>query len=125
MFYRKKVDIVIKRYFEAFNANNFAAAAALFSPEGKLCPPFESAVAGQGAIAGYLKQEASQMTAYPDYPSIKDLEDGQIHVLGQVDAISFRVGVEWMFLFTEASEIESLSIRLRASMKELLSIRSA
>ena len=65
------------------------------------------------------------MTAHPDYLSIQNLQDEQICVGGQVDAIAFRVGVEWTFLFTEASEIKSLSIRLKASMKELLSIRPA
>lgn len=116
--------IAITRYFEAFNANDFGAAAALFSDGGELCPPFESAVVGPEAIAHYLNQEAGQMTAHPDYLSIQDLGDGELCVGGQVDAIAFKVGVEWTFLFTEASEIKSLSIRLKASMKELLTMRS-
>ena len=114
---------VAEQYFEAFNTNNFTTAAGLFVDEGELRPPFDSAIVGRAAIADYLEQEATQMTAYPK--NLDSLEDGCLQVIGQVDAISFRVGVEWIFIFTEAAEIKSLLIRLRTSMKELLSIRPA
>ncbi|MEM9808559.1 MAG: nuclear transport factor 2 family protein [Cyanobacteria bacterium P01_D01_bin.56] len=116
-------EATIRRYFEAFNNNAFIAAAALFSPQGKLSPPFEKAIVGRAAIARYLEQKAEEMTAYPQEPYADSSEDGQLHVVGQVDAIAFKVGVEWIFSLTASSEIQSLSVRLRASMEELLTIR--
>lgn len=116
-------EIIAKRYFEAFNHNDFKAIAALFALEGELHPPFEQAIVGRAAIADYLEREAREMKAYPQ--SFDDLsESGELQVMGQVDAIAFKVGVEWTFSLTEAAEIQSLSVRLRASMKELLDIRS-
>ncbi|MEM1251844.1 MAG: nuclear transport factor 2 family protein [Cyanobacteria bacterium P01_H01_bin.21] len=121
----KACENVAKRYFAAFNAHAFDAAAALFATEGALHPPFEAAIVGQAAIARYLGQEAGQMQVYPDEPYRYDGESSQLHAIGYVDATAFKVGVEWTFVFTNAIEIQSLSIRLRASMKELLAIRSA
>ena len=117
----KSLVAVVERYFKAFNENNFAAAADLFAAAGELCPPFDSKIVGRAAIADYLTQEATQMTACPK--RLDSLEDGHLRVVGLVDAIAFKVGVEWIFTFAATSEILSLSIRLRASMKELLSIR--
>lgn len=121
----KASEVAVKRYFEAFNANDFDAAAALFAKTGELRPPFGAAIVGPAAIARYLEQEAVRMTAYPEETCNDDAEDGQLRVTGQVDAIAFRVGVEWTFSFTETSKIQSLSIRLIASMKELLTMRPA
>jgi hypothetical protein len=43
----------VLRYFETFNSGNFAATAALFTSQGALYPPFESAIVGRDAIASY------------------------------------------------------------------------
>ena len=118
---KESCETVAERYFKAFNENRFIAAAELFAADGELRPPFDSAIVGRTAIAEYLEQEASQMTAYPD--SMDRLENGYLQVIGKVDAIAFKVGVEWTFAFTDDMAIESLSIRLRASMRELLTLR--
>ena len=119
----KTCEIASRRYFEAFNTNSFETAAALFASDGQLQPPFDSPIVGPAAIAQYLKQEASQMTAYPDAFHEYSAESRTLQVTGQVDAMSFKVGVEWRFSFTSTADIKSLSVRLRASMKELLAIR--
>ncbi|MEM8808159.1 MAG: hypothetical protein AAGF01_19230 [Cyanobacteria bacterium P01_G01_bin.38] len=36
---------------------------------------------------------------------------------------TFKIGVEWQFTLTSEVEIEAVSIKLLASMKELLSLR--
>ncbi|MGD1856856.1 MAG: nuclear transport factor 2 family protein [Leptolyngbyaceae cyanobacterium] len=113
---------VVEQYFKAFNTNDFTTAAGLFSAEGELHPPFDEAIVGPTAIAAYLQQEASKMKAYPK--SIAGADREQVEVIGQVDAVVFKVGVRWTFSLTEAAKIRTLSIRLLASMKELLTMRS-
>ncbi|MEO0348435.1 MAG: nuclear transport factor 2 family protein [Cyanobacteria bacterium P01_A01_bin.15] len=113
----------IRRYFETFNLHDFGAAAALFSVQGELHPPFEDAIVGRAAIAAYLSQEASQMKLFPGEPTVDGSDASRLVVLGHVNAIAFKVGIKWTFLLTKESEIESLSIRLRASMQELLTLQ--
>lgn len=113
----------VRRYFETFNLHDFGATAALFSAKGELHPPFEDAIVGRTAITAYLSQEASQMSLFPGEPTGDKSDANRLEVLGHVNAIAFKVGVKWTFLLTKESEIESLSIRLRASMQELLTLQ--
>lgn len=116
----------VERYFESFNAGDFDATAALFTAEGQLQPPFESAIVGTDAIARYLKAEAEGMQAYPQKLAVESVTDvtRRIVVKGHVKAIVFRVNAAWIFDLNARGEIQSVSVKLLASMQELLSLRS-
>lgn len=115
-------EAAARQYFELFNSNDFTAIGALFAKDGQLVPPFDEAIVGPGAITTYLEKEAGSMTVFPEAYEVR-LGENQCQVLGYVNAIAFKVGVEWMFCFSQAREISSLSIRLRASMGDLLKLR--
>lgn len=125
------VEAVIDRYFETFNAGNFEATAALFAPEGALCPPFETAVVGQKAIAAYLKQEAEGMqielrqcvqeTATSDQTAT---DETAVKVAGKVQTPLFGVNVTWAFRLNNSREIISVRIKLLAALEDLLKLKS-
>ena len=121
-----------EEYFRNFNQNQFDQTAALFAEDGELIPPFDSPLIGKQAILAYLEKEAGDITAYPKQWEIKDLEDNrrQINVTGKVNAIVFKVNVAWHFIInanskTDAPKIERVRVKLLASPKELLGLRSA
>ena len=118
---------VIGRYFSTFNAHQFGGTAALFEADGQLIPPFESPIAGRDQIANYLRQEASGMVACPSgYQTALMADDlTQVSVTGHVHAITFKVGVEWIFAVTPSEMLQSARIRLMASLKDLLPLRQS
>lgn len=118
-----------ERYFQTFNENQFDQTAALFVQEGKLIPPFDSPIVGEEAILAYLQKEAENITAYPArWESEEEGDFTYIKVTGKVNAVVFKVNVAWYFIIpnakTDASKIESVRVKLLASPKELLGLRS-
>ncbi len=117
----------VQQYFDCFNQKAFAQAAALFSQEGQLKPPFDDWVVGSDAIAQYLQQKAQNMTAFPQHWQVQRLETDswQLEVTGQVRAIAFKVNIAWHFIVNAEGTIDRASIKLLASPKELLGLREA
>lgn len=116
----------VERYFESFNAGDFDTTAALFAADGQLQPPFESAIVGVDAIAQYLKAEAEGMQAYPQELAVEPSTDitRRVVVRGGVQAIVFKVNAAWIFDLNKNGEIQSVRVKLLASMQELLGLRS-
>ncbi|MBD3881666.1 nuclear transport factor 2 family protein [Phormidium tenue FACHB-886] len=116
---------VIRRYFETFNDQNFQATASLFAAEGALYPPFEDALVGCEAIAGYLQKEAKGMKALPQQETFQVLDNGntEYKVGGKVLTAMFGVNVAWQFVLDPESKILSLRIKLLAALEELLSLK--
>ena len=119
-----------EQYFQTFNENQFDKTAALFTQAGKLIPPFDSPVVGEDAILTYLQKEADNITAYPQHWESEEEGDRTfIKVIGKVNAVVFKVNVAWYFIIpntkTDALKIESVRVKLLASPKELLGLRSA
>lgn len=112
----------IQRYFEVFNSGQFQTAAALFTPTGELCPPFESAIVGPELIAAYLQQEAGEMQALPQLWEPEQSEQPHT-VRGTVQTAVFRVNVAWLFWLNAEGQIDRLQIRLLAALRELLNLR--
>lgn len=117
---------VVARYFETFNQGDFQTAAALFSAQGKLLPPFESELVGPEAIAAYLTREAGGMKAVPRQfkPLNQDAVLLQVDVVGKVQTAAFQINARWRFQIDAQAEILMLEIKLMATLKELLSLTS-
>ena len=126
---------VTEEYFRNFNQNQFERAAALFSEEGSLVPPFEKPIVGRAAIATYLEKEAGNITAFPKRWETQLGEDGLLYVTvtGKVNAVVFKVNVAWYFTIRQSADnepetpavIERARIKLIASPAELLGLRSS
>ncbi|HHP7245028.1 MAG TPA: ketosteroid isomerase family protein [Elainellaceae cyanobacterium] len=118
-------DLGIYRYFEMLNAEDYSSAAALFTTDGALLPPFEEPVVGREAIAHYLATEAAGMRLHPSQGTLERLEDGntQYHITGKVQTSMFGVNVAWFFIFNPQSDIVSVRVKLLAAPQELLNIR--
>lgn len=121
---------LIHSYFDALNQKDFPRAAALFSQQGQLIPPFEKPIEGREAIAHYLATEASEMTLTPlscepqnEPKSTEEASLRSFRVEGKVKHTLFLVNVAWQFDMTTANEIESVQIKLLASLKELLKVK--
>lgn len=123
----KTAHRTIEQYFTDFNQQQFSRVATLFAADGEMHPPFEGAITGPDAIERYLQKSASDMTADPQQWEIEPAEDGswQLQITGKVTAIVFRVNVRWQFRVLPSGEIASARIKLLASPKELLNLRSA
>ncbi len=117
---------LVERYFETFNQAAFEQTAALFAESGQLIPPFEGAIVGSESILSYLNKQACDMHAQPQEWNVhsKDADQWQVEVIGKVKAMVFQVNVNWQFEIAPTGELESATIRLIASPKELLSLRS-
>lgn len=118
---------LIEQYFDSFNQGDFEKTASLFSQTGQLMPPFEDEITGPTEILSYLNKKAENMEAMPKQWSLYQEESDQwrVDVLGKVKAIVFQVNVNWQFTVTPSHEIGTAKIKLVASPKELLSLRSA
>jgi len=116
----------VEQYFDSFNRGQFEQTASLFSPAGQLIPPFEGSIVGSENILHYLNKQANSMAATPQDWTVAPKDGGQwqVDVLGKVKALVFQVNVSWQFLVTATGEIERADIKLMASPKELLSLRS-
>ncbi|MGJ3244628.1 MAG: ketosteroid isomerase family protein [Elainellaceae cyanobacterium] len=118
-------DFSIYRYFEMLNAEDYSSAAALFTTDGALLPPFEEPVIGREAIAHYLATEAAGMRLCPSQGTVEHLEDRntQYHITGKVQTSMFGVNVAWFFVLNPQSDIVSVRVKLLAAPQELLNIR--
>lgn len=118
-------EFVVLQYFETLNAGNFRATANLFSAEGQLHPPFESALIGPNAIVAYLEAEAEGMELMPRHGAIETNAQGEtfIKVVGKVTTAWFSVNVAWLFALDRSKKITSATVKLLASPQELLGLR--
>ncbi|MBK1987603.1 nuclear transport factor 2 family protein [Sphaerospermopsis aphanizomenoides BCCUSP55] len=115
----------VLRYFSTLNAGEFTATAALFTEDGVMYPPLESAVVGRDAIAYYLHQEAQDIKAEPQQGITENLADNQtqIQVTGKAHTSWCSVNVLWLFILNPQQEIIAAKIKLLASPQDLLSLR--
>ncbi|MBD2336762.1 nuclear transport factor 2 family protein [Calothrix sp. FACHB-156] len=115
----------ILNYFQALNAGDFAATAALFAEDGTMYPPFESGFVGPDAIASYLEQEAQGIKAEPQQGIIEILpnEQIQVQVAGKAFTSWCGVNVTWLFVLNQQRQIVETKIKLLASPQELLAMR--
>ncbi|MBD2208674.1 nuclear transport factor 2 family protein [Nostoc linckia FACHB-104] len=115
----------ILNYFQALNAGDFAATAALFAEDGTMYPPFESGFVGPDAIASYLEQEAQGIKAEPQQGIIEILpnEQIQVQVAGKAFTSWCGVNVTWLFILNQQRQIVEAKIKLLASPQELLAMR--
>lgn len=115
----------IQHYFDAFNAEQYAAIAQLFADDGVLYPPFEAAVVGREAIAAYLMTEAPDMRLSPLEAIIDTSDDNgyQVKVVGKVQTPLFGVNVAWYFTLNFDHQITSVGVNLLASLEQLLKLR--
>ncbi|MBE9014316.1 nuclear transport factor 2 family protein [Pseudanabaenaceae cyanobacterium LEGE 13415] len=110
----------ILQYFETLNAGDFEAVSELFAIDGAMQPPFEKPIAGRDAIASYLKQEATGLTALPQAGIVTE-QDYQI--TGRVQMPMFGVNVTWYFIINPDEQLTFLRIKLNASPQELANLR--
>ncbi len=119
----------VDRYFTGFNAEDYRAVAALFEADGVLLAPFEEPIVGPDAIYTYLQAEAINMRATPLAVEVAPnpagptpLETGtqQVVVKGRVKTLLFTVSVRWIFELTATNTIQSVEIKLLASLQELM-----
>lgn len=112
-------------YFTTLNAGNFTQTADLFTEDGVMYPPLESAVIGRDAIASYLHQEAVDIKAEPHQGIIENLDHQhrQIQVTGKAHTSWCSVNVLWLFILNPQQEIITAHIKLLASPQDLLSLR--
>jgi ketosteroid isomerase-like protein len=118
---------MIEQYFQALNAENFQAAAALFTTDGVLYPPFHQGVVGREAIAQYLEEEAKGVKLFPAHyttqPSEVEIGTTEHIITGKVQTPLFYVNASWHILVNAGSEIQSVKIKLLASLVELMNLR--
>jgi hypothetical protein len=116
---------MIERYFQALNAENFQDVASLFALDGVLYPPFHQEVVGREAIADYLEEEAKGIQLFPvDYSTLPWEAGGTQHtVTGKVQTSLFYVNASWQIILSANSEIQSVRVKLLASLVELMKLR--
>lgn len=116
---------MIEQYFQALNAENFQTAASLFASDGVLYPPFHEGVVGREAIAQYLEEEAKGIKLFPGQHITQPSEvDGTKHIVtGKVQTPLFYVNASWQILLNADSEIQSIKVKLLASLVELMNLR--
>ena len=115
----------VLRYFTLFNLGKYEQVARLFSPDGRLYPPFESPIVGPESIESYLMKEADGMTVSLLSAEARPGEGNhqQIDVRGKVTALVFEVNVTWHFTVTSSNKIKSVRVDLVATLEELLRLR--
>ena len=115
----------VLRYFDSLNASNFGATAALFSEDGVMHPPFETAIVGPEAIEAYLQQEALGIRLEPSQGIRQTLDDEkiQVQVSGKVQTSLCGVNVSWLFVLNQQRQITAATVKLLASPQELLNMR--
>ena len=124
----------LQQYFDALNQHDFERAAAMYAAQGQIEPPFEKVVVGREAVEAHLKAEACDMRFYPlHYESVEDelIEDERVESVGDTYLVKgwvrtpmFKVNVAWTISLNEAEEIERVSIKLLADLKDLLKLIS-
>ena len=113
---------IIHNYFLTLNENNFEEFAALFSPDGLLFPPFESAIAGRDAICQYLQTTGIEVKAFPQSGTVQPEENGitVYQISGNVKTSYFTVNVVWIIELNVEHQIVSAKIKLLATLEDLL-----
>jgi hypothetical protein len=131
---RKKVTIkgidnlTVLSYMEKMNSFDFKAAAALFTEDGALKPPFEKAIVGQKNILAYMGDECYGLKLMPEWGVSLPADGGftQIKVMGKVQTPWFGSGVSinlaWRFLIDSEDKIFFVAIDVLASAQELLNL---
>jgi len=118
-------DSSIINYFTSLNAGEFTKTAGLFTDNGTIHPPFESAVVGIEAIAQYLQQEAQDIKAETIVGTSQNLTDN--HTLIQVDGRTHTswcsVNTLWLFILNQKRQILELKVKLLASPRELFALQ--
>lgn len=120
-----EVKLTIASYFATLNQGQFEATAALFSPQGRLCPPYQSPIIGREAIVAYLREEASEIQLIPlaEKPCISSNGQIQVDVRGQVQIAGFKLNAVWTFWLNSDGKIDQVQIELLATWEELLQVR--
>jgi hypothetical protein len=115
----------ICNYFLKLNENNFEEFAALFSPDGLLLPPFESAIVGRDAISKYLQTTGIEVKAFPQSGIIQPGNDGitVYQISGNVKTSYFTVNVIWTIELNAEEQIVSAKIKLLATLQDLLHLK--
>ncbi len=108
-------------YFAELNAGRFLTAAALFSEQGWLKPPFEASIQGRQAIAEYLENEAKGMKFCPEQGQIISQDHEQTHyrIQGKVETNWFTVNVSWSIQLNTVKDIMAVEVGLLASLTDL------
>ena len=116
---------VIHNYFLTLNENDFEEFAALFSPDGVLFPPFESAIAGRDAICQYLQTTGIEVKAFPQSGTVQPEENGitVYQISGNVQTSYFKVNVIWIIELNPKEQIVSAKIKLLATLQDLLHLK--
>lgn len=116
---------MIEQYFQALNAEEFQTAACLFAPNGVLYPPFHEGVVGREAIAHYLEEEAKGIKLFPVNYSTQPSELGSTEhtITGKVQTSMFHVNASWCISVNAGSEIQSVKVKLLASLVELMNLQ--
>ena len=115
----------ILRYFTTLNAGNFTHTAELFTEDGVMYPPLESAIIGRDAITSYLHQEAVDIKTEPQKGIIENLNHHhlQIQVTGKAHTSWCSINVLWLFILNPQQKILEAKIELLASPQDLLALR--
>ena len=113
---------VIHNYFLTLNENKFEEFAALFSPDGVLFPPFESAIVGRDAICQYLQTTGIEVKAFPQSGTVQPENNGitVYQISGNVKTSYFTVNVVWIIELNAEQKIVSAKIKLLATLEDLL-----
>ena len=111
----------IAAYFTALNTQDYAVAASCFAPTGQLIPPFETAIIGPGAIARYLRKEASGMTFKIE--AVQSQGENHYYLRGKARSPWFNLSVAWDIDLNAQGAIAQLQIHLLAKPEELLMLR--
>ena len=113
---------VIHNYFLTLNENNFEEFAALFSPDGLLIPPFESAIVGRDAICQYLQTTGIEVKAFPQSGTVLPENNGITiyQISGTVKTSYFTINVVWIIEVNAEQQIVSAKIKLLATLEDLL-----
>ncbi len=113
---------VIHNYFLTLNENKFEEFAALFSPDGILFPPFESAIAGRDSICQYLQTTGIEVKAFPQSGTVQPENNGitVYQISGNVKTSYFTVNVVWIIELNAEQQIVSAKIKLLATLEDLL-----
>jgi Orange carotenoid protein, N-terminal/Nuclear transport factor 2 (NTF2) domain len=115
-------------YINNMNANDFEAAANLFTPNGALQPPFQKPIVGRESILAYMREECQGLKMMPERGIVESLEEGYtpIKVTGKVQTpwfgSSVGMNIAWRFLLDSEGKIFFVAIDLLASPKELLTL---
>ena len=113
---------VIHNYFLTLNENKCEEFAALFSSDGVLVPPLESAIAGRDAICQYLQTTGIEVKAFPQFGTVQPEENGitVYQISGNVKTSYFTVNVVWTIELNAEQQIISAKIKLLATLEDLL-----